>query len=120
MDTSHDRVTLTAEEQRILAVLDEASGRSGRRLRFSMGLAARAAGLRSRKTRDAGAALLFLVGAALMVGTFTRWLPAAVAGVAMQTCALWLALTRLSPAVNTWITARTTESRSDTGPGLPR
>ena len=104
MDTSHDRVTLTAEEQRIVAVLEEAAGH--RRFRISTGIAARAAGLLSRRMRDAGAILLLVAGMSLTVATFTRWPAVAVVGVAMQACALWWGLTRLAPRVNAWASAK--------------
>jgi hypothetical protein len=119
MDTSHDRVALTAEEHRILAVLDDASGHNRRLLRVVMVLAARTAGLRSQRIRGAGAVLLFLGGAAIMVATFTRWLPVAAVGVVMQACALWWAITRLAPRVDARISKRT-QARSDTGPSRPR
>jgi hypothetical protein len=120
MDTSHDRVALTVEERRILAVLDEAAGHNGRRLRVLMALAARTAGLRSQKFRDGGAVLLFLGGAAIMVGTFTRWPLVAVIGVVMQASALWWALTRLAPRVDAWISTKRTQASSDIGPNRPR
>jgi hypothetical protein len=120
MDTSHDRVVLTSEEHRILAILDDSSGHNGRRFRVLMALTARTAGLRSRRIRDAGAVLLFLGGAAIMVGTFTRWLPVAAVGVVMQGCALWWALTRLAPRVDAWISAKKIQASCDTGPSRPR
>ncbi len=115
MGTSHDRVALTAEEQRILIVLDEEAGHNHRRLRLLMAVAARTAGLRSQRIQDAAATLVFLAGTAIMVGTFTRWLPVAVVGVVMQACALWWMVTRLAPQVNVWASAKKPGARSDTG-----
>lgn len=120
MDTSHDRVALTAEEHRILAVLDDASGHTSRRLRVLMAITARTAGLRSQRLRDAAAVLLFLGGAAIMVATFTRWLPVAAVGVVLQAGALWWALTRVAPGVHARISAKRTPASTDTGSSRPR
>jgi hypothetical protein len=116
MDTFHDRVALTVEEQRVLAALERAADRHGRRLRLSMALAARTVGARSRRTRDIQAALLFLTGATVMVATFTRWPPVAVAGVVMQAVALWWAISRLGRQIDARASARAAQAPSEAGP----
>ena len=113
MDTSHDRVALTAEERRIVAVLEKASGHHRRLFRLSTGIAARAAGLRSRRMGGSGAVLLLVAGASLMVATFTRWPAVAVVGVGMQAGALWWGLTRLARRVGAWTSAKKARAGSD-------
>jgi hypothetical protein len=120
MDTSRDKVILTTEERRILAVLEKATGHQALRRRLSMTVAKRSLRLRSPRRRLAGTVLLFITGAALMVATFTQWPAVAVIGAAVQACALWRGLTLLAPHIGYWISLKTARSVSDHRPTPPR
>jgi hypothetical protein len=96
---SHDRVVLTAAERRVLEVLEGQADHGSLRFRLSV---ARLAHGGSGRWGDAGTVFLFLVGAVLMVATFTRWPAIAVVGVAVQGLALWMGIARLAPLVGAW------------------
>lgn len=120
MDTSHDKVILTTEERRILAVLEEGTGRRDLHRRLSLTAATCAARLRSSRRRPAGTVLLFVAGVALMVATFTRWPAVAVIGVVVQAGALWSGLTLLAPHIGAWTSLRTGRSVSEHRTTPPR
>ena len=103
MDTSRDRITLTSEELRILADLEDRASKADPKLELSLTVGSRMAWLRSRRLRDIAWISVFSVGIALMLATFaTRPIVAAI-GVIVQATALRRFLARWSPGAGATI-----------------
>ena len=103
MASEPDRLILTARERQVLADLEAAlhleapdleaslSGDPRRHASRRINLTAarrRLAGLRPA-VRLALSAMSLLVGVAVMIASFTRWVPVALLGVALQGVGLW-------------------------------
>jgi VIT1/CCC1 family predicted Fe2+/Mn2+ transporter len=99
MGKSNDGVALTAEEQRLLAGLEDRAGRDAPRLHTALTVGSRTARLRSGRAGDIAVIVLLLAGAALMIATFAIWPLVGVVGVVIQAIALWLLASRWGPLV---------------------
>ena len=98
MDTPRD-ITLTSEERRILAVLEDRAGCDDPNLELSLTTGSRTARLHSRRIVDIAAVLVFMAGVVLMLVTFAEWPIVAVVGVVVQGIALWVMAARWAPRV---------------------
>ncbi len=104
MDASRDRITLTSEELRILADLERRAIHVDPKLHSSLTAGSRMDWLHSRRFRDIASVLLFPVGIAIMLATFTRWPVVAAIGIMLQAIALRNVLVRWAPRVGPTIT----------------
>jgi hypothetical protein len=114
MDASRDRITLTSEELRILAELEHRASNVDPKLELSLTVGSRLAWLHTRRCRDVASILLFCVGIALMLATFTTWPIVAAIGVILQVIALKRVSARWAPGVGATI-ARWTHDRGQAG-----
>jgi hypothetical protein len=99
MGTSNDGVALSLEERRLLAGLENRTGRDDPKFHTALTARSRTARLRSRRARDLAAVLLLLSGVALMIATFAVWPLVGALGVVIQAIALWLVVSRWGAVV---------------------
>ena len=99
MDGSRDRIALTSEELRILADLEHRDSNVDPKLELSLTVGSRMAWLHSRRFRDTAWILLFWLGIALMLATFTTWPIVAAIAVIVQAIGLKRLLARWAPGV---------------------
>jgi VIT1/CCC1 family predicted Fe2+/Mn2+ transporter len=111
MTTPNDHVTLSIEERRALAALDDRAGRDNPTLNASLTSGWRRARLHSRRVRNLAAALGFVAAAALMLATFVPLPAVAAAGLVVQVVCLQALLRRWGPPAGARVT-RWIESRS--------
>ncbi|MDQ6615730.1 MAG: DUF3040 domain-containing protein [Actinomycetota bacterium] len=97
MDRSKDRVTLTIEERRSLAALEDRADRDDPKLKVALTLGLDGARVHLRRVHDPEAVLCFVVGVVVMVATFVRWPAGAVVGLVLQMLGLWVLITRWGP-----------------------
>ena len=113
MDGSRDRIALTSEELRILADLEHRDSNVDPKLELSLTVGSHSAWLHSRRFRDTAWILLFWLGIALMLATFTTWPIVAAIAVIVQAIGLKRLLARWCPASGSPV-GRTTEAAGPT------
>lgn len=121
MGVTHNKIRLTNQERRALAVLEDRAiiDDSGldRALRAGLG----AGPLRWSRAQDLATALMFLLGAGVMLATFTRWPVAALSGLVVQVAAVWAGLARIGELVGSrarrWARQQPTTLSKRLGPG---
>ena len=99
MDNPRDSITLTSEERRILAVLEDRLGSDDPKLGLSLTTGSRTSRLHPHRIVDIAAVLLFLAGVALMLVTFAERPVVGVVGVVAQAIALWVIFARWAPRI---------------------
>jgi VIT1/CCC1 family predicted Fe2+/Mn2+ transporter len=90
---------LSLEEQRLLAGLEDRTGRDDPKFQTALTAGSRRTRLHSRRARDMAAVLLLLVGAALMIATFAIWPLVGAVAIVIQAIALSLVVSRWGPVV---------------------
>lgn len=107
MDSSHDNLALTTQEQQLLNALEDAVRHHDRRLKSPVQLGGRRLRHPSSRMRDAAALLVLVAGGAFTLATFAAWPVVAIGGVVLQAVAIRHYVTRVAPAFAEQVRRRT-------------